>query len=133
MEVSIGLAGEGDMAFIRDSWLRSYRYSPEVRGVPVAEYWHHCGDRVDRLLGSSSLRIARPVDWDEGIIGWVCYSPTCVHYIYVKTAYRRRGVGQQLLTSDRNLLHKKFSHLRPPYSDWLRRRGLSYNAWLKEG
>jgi hypothetical protein len=74
--------------------------------------------------------VARPDDWPEGIVGWLCAEQTdgafIVHYAHTKPYRRKEGVLTALLASLEPTGKLGFSHLRPPYSDTLKRRGYGH-------
>lgn len=90
-------AEEGDLNFIRKTWITEYMSSHWARtmGKPnyIAEQW-----KVrDRLLSRGTLLIAGRESEPTSIAGWVCTEGQKVHFIYVKERWRKLGVARMLL------------------------------------
>lgn len=100
MEVSITAVTPADLNFVWSSWTQSYRSSPHTRKFSDAKYQELMQPRIEAILQRSDVLVARPMDWPEGIIGWVCAEPetSTLHYCYCKTLWRRQGITTQLLT-----------------------------------
>ena len=132
MDIIVEPAAPHDVAFVCDSWLRSFRRSPSTAGMSVSVYWDRFAPQVRELVASGSVLVARPEDWDRGIIGWVSYEKAphtfVLHYVYVKNVYRRMGVMAKLLSAagDSDHQHRVITRLRPPYSDILLARGYKH-------
>lgn len=106
-DVLIRPATDDDRAFISASWLRSYRASGFAERIPSDVYWSRWGHSgfVDAVLdgqfGLWPLVACLPSD-PSFAYGFAAYAlsyenRTLLHYLYVKQAYRRNGVGLQLL------------------------------------
>jgi len=119
-----------DNEIVMDSWLSSYRNSPGMHDVPAGLYYRRQRQVVMRLLGHSTVKVARPLDWPEGVLGWVCAEhggdEFILHYGFVKSVYRRHGLGMSLLRAFEPRGRMVFTHLRPPYTDYLRDLGFSH-------
>lgn len=112
-----------------DSWARSYRKSPFAGCIP-----NHLYDEVSRA--SFNDIIARPgarvivatTELPEGgrrVMGYVVTEPArnCVHWAFVKQAYRRLGVGRALLAEaikDFSAGKKFYTHRTPVSQKFLR-------------
>lgn len=96
--VQVRVGEPGDIAFITDSWLRSYACDQwtSCPGGP-REYFDTQRQVVAACLQSSEVLVACPEDGLDQILGWLCWRPHVLHYVYVKPYYRRRGVGMLLL------------------------------------
>jgi len=121
---------EHDHELVVDSWLSSYRNSPATHDTPSGLYYRRQRKVAMRLLGHSDVKVARPPDWPEGVLGWLC-AEQCedtfvLHYGYVKAPYRRHGLGRALITAFEPHGRMVFTHLRPPYTDYLRNMGFSH-------
>jgi hypothetical protein len=130
-----------DRAFVFASWKAGYRDSPDMGWVSQAAAQHRAVVeeaydgwmqlRIERLLARSQVLVARPPDWPEGIMGWVCGEQTpsafLLHWAHVRKRHRARYTGRSLLwglvpmLEPRGLL--RFTHLRPPFTDALTRNG----------
>lgn len=94
MIVRVQAACPQHMAFITDTWMKSYRRAPEVRDVPKDIYSAGMRARVERLLKASEVYVASA----GGVyVGWSCFDGERTHYCYVKSLYRRQGIATSLL------------------------------------
>jgi GNAT superfamily N-acetyltransferase len=90
---------ETDINFVRQSWLKSNR--SRCGWAPKAEYFalHH--DVVEGLLARADTTLAVNKNDPSQILGWVCAEKTngtpIVHYVYVKSAFRKNRLGSVLL------------------------------------
>lgn len=90
---------EWDYAFIADSWRRSYD-SAEHTGCPggLEEYRRTQSAVIATCLGNSEVLVACAPERPQQILGWVCYrAPAVIHYVFVKSYYRRHGLAVELL------------------------------------
>lgn len=114
---------QADESFIYSSWLKSYKNSPHTRRWSDQSYDKYQRSKIASLLTRSIVIVARPVDWNDGILGWLCYEQTdakyFLHYIYVKTAYRRNGIAARLVDISGPQFSKYFTHLNLPYARYL--------------
>lgn len=114
---------DGDLPFVQSSWALSYRRSPHTRKWSDSAYFAMIRPRISGIIGRSTVLIARPVDWSEGILGWLCFEQSdesySLHYAYVKTVYRRHGIAASLLRESRPTGDLIFTHLTLPGSSYL--------------
>lgn len=105
---------DDDIPFIKNSWRMSfldYRHddnhpghgfispNPTVLWATKRHFHANMDKRIRRLFHRGTFLVAcDPADESE-IMGWVCYQPGVIHYIYVKEAYRRTGLGKELIAS----------------------------------
>lgn len=107
----IRAATKDDYPLIFATWLRSYRHGAHFpRHVPHDRYFAAHHDIAEELLEDSVVRVATPPADPDVILGWSVVetleppdtatpSPLAVHFVYVKPAFRRMGVGRALLAS----------------------------------
>lgn len=118
-----------DIAHVYDTWLRGYRESPRTAKWPREVYVTYQRAVIDRMLARPTVKltVARPDDWPEGIVGWLCAEQLAdrfvVHFAVTKPHRRREGVLAALLADRRPLGQLTFSHLRPPFTETLKKRG----------
>ena len=114
-----------------DSWLEGYRESPRTCKWPAPAYYAFQRAAVDKLLERSTLVVARPADWAEGVVGWLCGEQLegawVLHWASVKPSFRRQGVLTALIASQSPVGRLVYSHLRPPFTDTLNRRGFAWD------
>ncbi len=89
-----------DAAFIFDSWLKSYRdseFAMRVRG-PLYRAQQH--DLIEKLLRRGHGVVAADAEEPWHIVGYVAGEAfgalTCIHYLYVKQNFRRKGIARKL-------------------------------------
>ena len=92
----------GDVPFVMDSWLKSYRTSPWAGVVPNNRYFEVYGEAITGLLArGAKVHIACAGHDRTKILGWLCsedvHGGQVIHYVYVKDPYRRKGLGHSLM------------------------------------
>lgn len=131
MEFRIEPASPADMGLVRDSWRRSYRASPLAASAKPPVYGAFIVCWMDHMLARGRVRVARPMDWQDGVISWACaeQEPTrfAVHYCFTKAPFRRNGVMRALLESFEPHGELVFTSLVPPFSDHLRNLGYAHD------
>lgn len=116
-----------DRDFIFHSWLSSYRDSPRTHDWAREAYDAFMQREVERLLERSTVFVARPEGWPQGVYGWACAEQTedafVLHYGFVKRRVRTRGIFWGLVEALKPRGALLFTHLRPPYTRTLSKRG----------
>lgn len=111
----------GDMGFIVNSWVRSYENSPFARALGPA-YLNLQDTIAKRIIAKEATLVLCLSDDPETIVGWACTGENVVHYVYVKSAWRKRGLAKRLLApymgrSDVAFTHEQDGRVRR----WLRK------------
>lgn len=94
---------EQDLAFIYNSWLKSYREAPAVRTVPNHIYYTEHHEIIEKILKSpySEILVACDPLNDDILYGYVVGEHMehnlTLHWVYCKQEWRRRGVATGLL------------------------------------
>lgn len=97
---ALRLGEPGDRAFVQRSWLCEHRFAPSTRFVENAQYFADQHALIDDLLETSITLVACGADDPAHIYGFAVYGPgDVVHYVYVKSAYRRLGLADVLLAA----------------------------------
>ena len=89
-----------DNDFIYDSWIKSYSNSGFSRGIPTSLYVVGQRSRIDKILGSPPTKVTIATNPEEPsvIYGYsVITGENILHYLYVKNAFRKLGIGTQLI------------------------------------
>jgi hypothetical protein len=92
-----------DTNFIFDSWLKSWRGNKASGVVPNHLYYSTYRTTIEVLIGrGATIDVAILPDRPDHILGWMCSEVTpdgfsCLHYLYVKDPYLKRGVDGILL------------------------------------
>jgi hypothetical protein len=101
------LAEEGDLGFVFDSWLRSYKADkiPHKKGRELRKFFEVMRTRIAGLLERSIVMVCCNPDEQAQIFGWAaCEKDTC-HYVYVKRAYRKMGIAGMLVLPRTQFTH----------------------------
>jgi crossover junction endodeoxyribonuclease RusA len=133
----VDVARECDAAFIYSSWMHSYRESPLTSRWTDSEYQERMGQRIGSLLERSRVLVARPPDWDEGIIGWAAAEQRSgkflLHYAFVRgdasggvPLFRHRGVLSLLIQQHEPKGRRLITTLRPPFTNYIKRLGFRF-------
>lgn len=83
-----------DVAFIMDSWAKSWRVSPWAGTIQNHKFHEVHRETVEGLVGrGAKFKVLSIDDKPDVILGWVCYEverlgKTVVHMIYVKDPYQ---------------------------------------------
>jgi ribosomal protein S18 acetylase RimI-like enzyme len=104
VNVSIRPATADDIPFIFNSWLKAYKHSSlfakRIKHEVFFKYHHAVIERI--LARGAKVFVATPIHDPDTIIGYCVAEQldvTTLHFIYVKSAFRRFGVGRQLALS----------------------------------
>jgi GNAT superfamily N-acetyltransferase len=131
--IAIRYANASDLRFVRDSWFESYRrggFAPEIGFDLFSE-----GQRklIATLTHPSNVRVACAENTPDEILGWVCFEGATVHYVYVKSAYRKLGCAEGLLEDVREVTEQPsrfYSHQTRAGIQLAKKLGLRYNPYL---
>lgn len=93
---------QGDYNFVLNAWMRSNRET--MRKVRSIEYFAGQQALIAEIAKRRQICISCDADTPEWIAGFACGMPLVdgrivVDFIYVKHAYRRRGIAQGMLRS----------------------------------
>lgn len=90
-----------DVPFITNSWLKSYRGSGEVQGIPNNQYFFFQHKLIEAIVPRSIVIVAAAKEDPHIILGWLCAevadTALLLHYAYVKNDYRKMGIGSGML------------------------------------
>lgn len=85
-----------DESFVYSSWLRSYRDSPAMAGVPNTVYYAEVHDCIENVLKRATVLVAANEADSDQILGYVVYEPGVLYFTYVKHPFRGNGIGKAL-------------------------------------
>lgn len=127
LEVEYRLATSQDLAgFVIPSWLQSYARSLVAKLLRADGrystgrdiYWSSQRKRIETLLATAGTRVTVATVADTGV-GWSCEdrSRRVLHYVYVKDAFRRQGIGTALVGWANDASHGvvRLTHIPPPW------------------
>lgn len=147
--VQIRPADEGDLEFVVNSWLESYRWNDHVKEVRDADYYRGQKALIVRLLQDNLVLVACLETAPRVAIGWSCtggtvtYSikpragvalvdstPPIIHFIYVKKDFRGYGIAKRMLGNlDVPEIHA--THITKTFRRWMRTHSCyRYNPYL---
>jgi len=96
-EVKVRKVKKADLPFILSSWFESYwKAHASKRGLAYETYKSYQDDLIKRLLHRSLVLVACPVFDDTEILGYSVTEGSTLHYVYVKSVYRRMGIATGL-------------------------------------
>lgn len=128
-------AQESDKAFVLATWLRGELHaSPVYQSCPRAIYFANRPQELRALLAHPNTRInIICLDDDQDvIIAYVVFSALgCLHWVYVKKAFRGRGIGKNALAGLLGAL-KAYSGITQDGRKLVEQFGLHYNPWGEE-
>lgn len=90
-----------DWGLIKHSWKKSLfnQKNSALRGWRWMDFDH----AMETVLWESKTRakfwVACDPDDEDTIFGWICYDPHAIHYLFVKTAFRRAYVASRLVAA----------------------------------
>jgi GNAT superfamily N-acetyltransferase len=114
-----------DANFILSSWLKSHRDVGDVSAMTNPVYFGGYRDECVEKLKRADVTIACSPRDPDCIYGWVCSAPGGVHYIYVKHAYRQRGIAKILAPGGTRWV----STMGRQHRDWARKYGFEYDPY----
>lgn len=98
----------GDRAYVQASWMHSLRGAfvedathslpPEVRMKKhVFDYGQ--GRRIDALLADPTTRVILQVATEDmdTIVAWAAARGDCLHFVFVRPAFRRQGLSKHMI------------------------------------
>lgn len=114
-----------DRNFIFSTWLRGLRYGNEVFNFINSEiYFRFYQQVIESILGRPgiSIKIACLKEDPEVILGYSVSEKDVLHYIFVKTSWRRIGIANDLVPKNlstvthitsvgKSILIKKYPHV----------------------
>lgn len=92
----------GDYSFILNAWMRSYR--DQMRTMRNETYYNGQQNLISELAKRRQVVVGCDGDTPEWIAGFICGVPLednrlVIDYVYVKQAYRDRGIARGLLAA----------------------------------
>ncbi len=100
VELMLRPGTSGDVPFITNSWLTSFRDSCHVWGVPNDEYYGGHHRVLEEIIPDSVVLVLCEETHPGHIAGYVVYetlqSGMWVHYMYLKRKFRGTGLGRMM-------------------------------------
>lgn len=87
-----------DLHFVYRSWVNSYRDSEWAGCLPQHLSYPVYSAAITQLL-KRGMRITMAVNPDDRdqILGFIAFEPGLLHYVFVKSIFRRQGVATSLM------------------------------------
>lgn len=86
-----------DFAFVVDAWKRSYEDAPAVRGCDREHYKEEMTRTIRRLVNAGTVLLACDPTDEDNLVGFAAFNGAELHYVYIKQAFRAKGVARMLL------------------------------------
>lgn len=88
-----------DLRFVHSSWHTSHWKTWAHRHIEREVYNVGQDRRIDLAIARSEVLVAFFPEVPDEVLGWACIEsyPEVLHYVYVKGAYRRTGIGTGLV------------------------------------
>lgn len=97
----------GDRNFVAASWFASYFKGGECPRLTHEEYKASVAPLLDAILRRSEVFVACVPNFPDEILGYAVFEGPALHFVYVKDAFRRHGIAQDLLAR-RQYTHHTF-------------------------
>ena len=133
LQIAIRLHEATDEDFIYSTWMKSFRDNSYARAVPTQLYNIGQRKRINKILSKEGVNvlIACDAETPELIYGYAVMerTPDVLHYVYVKSAYRKLGIAKALLIDflDNSVL---YTHKGDIVIERLLRDDPTYNQWV---
>lgn len=97
-EVGVRRATTDDMRFVSASWFESYwKATARDLGVPFGAYKPGQDALIRRLTAAGDVLVAYLISVPDEILGYSVIENETLHYVYVKSVYRRQGIATGLI------------------------------------
>jgi GNAT superfamily N-acetyltransferase len=88
---------ETDRLYVLNSLVKSYGESPFAQSLPKSVYRAGHSRLAEHLIARSRVLIACDPSDTGTILGWCATEGDILHFCYVRSAVRRRGIAKKLL------------------------------------
>lgn len=134
-KLSLRAAEKEDVSFIFNSWLKSYRDSPPVRGVPNNLYYQHQHSTIEKIIHRDTCRLVLAVAIDDPnqIYGYIVFEDlpekNLVHWVYVKHPLRTFGIGSLLFNIANKTDRTEYTHNSKCAPTYAKKHNLIFNPY----
>jgi len=101
--IQLRKAGQEDVGFIFNAWLKSYKFSLFSKNITNTIYYAEHHKVIERLLKTHETIIACNSEDPSQIFGFINAGRVdgifCLNYIYVKQPFRNLSIGKTLLNA----------------------------------
>lgn len=90
---------ETDISFVANTWFEHFRLSSyELRRTRPGPFQKLIGPRIAAILERAHVLVAAPEDTeDPTVYGFRVTTPGTIHFVYVKSIFRKFGIGRALV------------------------------------
>jgi len=108
LPIALRQAHQGDVPFIFNSWLKSYRNSKFSKNIPTSVYFSEHHKVLEEIALNDQIYVACNTEDESQIFGYVAATEIdgifLLHYVYVKQPYRKIGLAKFMVESVRKKL-----------------------------
>lgn len=101
-EITLRDGTSDDLPFIYATWLRSQRKQGDNSQIRNRTYFEQKAIEIRRLISSAQVIVASSPEDQAQIFGYLVGSSLkslqVIHYVYVKTAFRKLGIATNMAT-----------------------------------
>lgn len=98
-----------DERFVYASWFESFLKANRLHDIPFEVYKVGMQARIERLIKRSEVRVACATAVPDEILGYAVVENGALHWLYVKSVYRRQGIARTLAWGTLCYTHKPSS------------------------
>lgn len=126
-----------DYDYVIGFWLQEFRNTPIVTLMSNNDYFPWQKARINHCIANTLILIAHIEDQPDDIVGFICASKVSedellVHWISVKSAFRRFGVAKKLIEQYQPFNKILFTHYFKLFYQLKDKVNLSYKPLLLE-
>lgn len=126
-----------DTNFILNSWLKSYRDSPQVNRMENSAYYHEQAKIIKELLKTVNVLVACDKSDSNQIFGYLVSQRVdntfCLHYVYVKLPFRNMGIAKMMIAARDHELGKEvglYTHHTDPANKLAYKYRMMFNPYV---
>jgi len=101
LPVSLRPLLESDKPFIFSCWLKSFRDEVAFKAIPNERFFTMHKKIVEDVLNRSTIELLVDQKDPDHLFGFICYEirndSNLLHFIYIKTAFRRLGLAKKAI------------------------------------
>lgn len=127
--VVVRKATEADMNFVYSTWLKGvYHGSDLLKNVKRAVYFENYPKYIAAVLARPTVevKVAALAEDKDVILGYAVVQPGVVHWVYVKSAWRKQNVAKTLLAGY-NI--QESSSMTKIGASIMKKKKIQYNPW----
>lgn len=126
MKLKLRPAQDADINFVLSTWIRGFYYgNAYMKLVDKDAYYRHYPETIKSIISNSQVLVACFEDDEDIAIGYCVFQNTTLHWLYVKSAFRGRGVGKSLLPEG----IQQVSHITKPGDAIRKKKNWKLNPW----